>query len=217
MNTRRRFLAKALCLSAVAAGAALLPARLFGGPRTARAATGGSGAKTGERVPLPQADMNGGLPLMQALARRKSSRSFKADDLVDQELANLLWAAWGVNREDGRRTAPTARNQQEVEVYAAMSNGVWRYDGRTHELVKELERDTRSAFGGAPLTLAYAAKPGLYAGMHLGSLYQNVGLYCASAGLANVVKGTGVDVLKKDLQLPSGYVIMIVQSIGLPA
>ena len=173
-------------------------------------------ATANDRIALPAPDKTGGKPLMQALAERRTNRSIKSDPLSQQDLSNLLWAAWGVNGEDGRRTAPTAMNRQEVEVFAALGTGVWRYDGEKHELIKVLDRDTRSAFGGAPLTLVYAAKEGPFGGMHLGSLYQNAGLYCASAGLANVVKATGVDVLQKDLPLPDGYRIMIIQSVGYP-
>ena len=178
-------------------------------PQAARAADG-------SRIVLPAPDKEGGKPLMQALALRKSTREFGGAALSQQDLSNLLWATWGTNRPDGRRTAPTARNTQKVEVYAAMGSGVWRYDGEEHALIKELARDTRKGFGGAPLTLVYAAEDNSYGAMHLGSLYQNAGLYCASAGLNNVVKATGADILQKELKLPSGYKIMIVQSIGMP-
>jgi hypothetical protein len=167
-------------------------------------------------IDLPPPDKSGGMPLMRALNERKSGRDFSGAALSRQELSNLLWAAFGVNRPDGRRTAPTARNSQKVEIYAAMSTGVWRYDGAEHTLIKALNRDTVGDFGGAPLTLVYAAPEGLHDAMHLGSIYQNVGLYCASAGLANVVKATGVDVLKNDLKLPAGYKILIIQSVGKP-
>lgn len=170
----------------------------------------------GNSLRLPTPDKAGGLPLMQALARRASSRSFSERALSDQVLGDLLWAAWGVNRPNGKRTAPTARNQQRLALYAAMANGVWLYDGEEHALTRVLERDTRRDFGGAPLTLVYTAEDGPFGAMHLGALYQNVGLYCASAGLSNVVKATGVDVLKKELSLPGGYRIMIIQSVGWP-
>jgi hypothetical protein len=167
-------------------------------------------------ITLPPPDKSGGIPLMKALNERRSLRDFSEQALSREDLGNLLWAAFGVNRQDGRRTAPTARNTQAVQIYAAMSTGVWRYDGAAHTLTKVLNRDTVKDFGGAPLTLVYAAPDGLHDAMHLGSIYQNVGLYCASAGLANVVKATGVDVLKNDLKLPDGYKILIVQSVGHP-
>ena len=121
-----------------------------------------------------------------------------------------------MNRDDGRRTVPTARNSQAAALYVVLASGVWRYEGATHGLVKALNVDERARFGGAPVTLIYAAEEGPYAGMHVGSMYQNAGLYCASAGLANVVKGTGVSVLQGRLPLPPGYSILVVQSVGLP-
>ena len=183
-------------------------------PACAKAAPGNeSGAA---RMVLPAPDKSGGKPLMQALALRASNRSISRQPLPERDLSNVLWAAWGVNRPDGRRTVPTARNTQAVALYAAKADGVWRYEGERHELVKVLNEDWRSKFGGAPLTLIYAAEEGPYAGMHVGSMYQNAGLYCASAGLANVVKGTGVSELRGRLPLPSGYSVLIIQLVGLP-
>ncbi|MDR1947752.1 MAG: nitroreductase family protein [Desulfovibrio sp.] len=172
------------------------------------------GAADDTVIVLPPPDRSGGMPLMKALNERRSNRDFSEQVLSRQDLSNLLWAAFGVNRQDGRRTAPTARNTQKVEIYAATATGVWRYDGAAHTLTRVLSRDTVKDFGGAPLTLVYAAPEGLRDAMHLGSIYQNVGLYCASAGLANVVKTTGVDVLKNDLKLPDDYKILVVQSVG---
>ncbi|MDR2603993.1 MAG: nitroreductase family protein [Desulfovibrio sp.] len=200
----------ALLPAAAAAVAALL---LFSLPFAGAA----SGAAADEAViTLPPPDKSGGIPLMQALSERRSNRNFSEQALSRQDLSNLLWAAFGVNRQDGRRTAPTANNSRKVAIFAAMGTGVWQYDGAANTLTKVLSRDTVKEFGGAPLTLVYAAPEGLHDAMHLGSVYQNVGLYCASAGLANVVKATGVDVLKNDLRLPEGYKILIIQSVGKP-
>ncbi|MDR2488234.1 MAG: SagB/ThcOx family dehydrogenase [Desulfovibrio sp.] len=173
-------------------------------------------ASAEERLTLAAPDKNGGKPLMQALALRATNRAISQQMPSDQDLGNLFWAAWGVNRTDGRRTVPTARNSQAVALYAVMSNGVWRYEGENHELIKVLDEDVRAKFGGAPLTLLFAAEEGPYAGMHVGSMYQNVGLYCASAGLSNVVKANGVSVLHARLPLPPNYSILIVQSLGVP-
>ena len=169
-----------------------------------------------ERMALPAPDKTGGKPLMQALALRATNRAISQQPIPERDLSNLLWAAWGVNRDDGRRTVPTARNSQAAALYVVLASGVWRYEGATHGLVKALNVDERARFGGAPVTLIYAAEEGPYAGMHVGSMYQNAGLYCASAGLANVVKGTGVSVLQGRLPLPPGYSILVVQSVGLP-
>ena len=164
---------------------------------------------------LPKPDTDGGKPLMQALALRKSERSFSEKELPLQDISNLLWATWGVNRPDGRRTAPTAKNEQQVAVFAVLKSGIWQYDGMGNTLIPALAGDFRAKFDGWPLTLLFAAPDAdRSSGMHVGSLYQNAGLYCASAGLANVVKRTGADALDGILPLPEGYRVFVVQSIG---
>ncbi len=174
-------------------------------------------ASTRNSVSLLKPDTGGGKPLLEALALRKSTRNFSDRPLAEQDLSNLLWAAWGVNRPGGGHTVPTSMNKRNVRVYAVMENGVWLYEPEKHELKPALAEDERSTFGGAPLTLIYAAEDGYYAsGMHVGSMYQNVGLYCASAGLGNVVKRSGVDALDGRLPLPEGYRVYIVQSVGWP-
>jgi len=152
---------------------------------------------------------------MAALALRASTRTFSDKAVADQDLSNLLWAVWGVNRPDGKRTAPTARNNQEVAVYVAKADGVWLYDGARHELAPALSGDFRAKLGGAPVTLLYAAPANNeFSGMHVGSLYQNAGLYCASAGLANVVKLRGANALNGILKLPEGYKVFVIHLIG---
>jgi hypothetical protein len=169
------------------------------------------------QIALPKPDITGGAPLMEALSRRQSSRQFGAKPVSEQELGNLLWATWGVNRPDGRHTAPTARNSQAVAVYVVLENGVWLYDSARHALIRQLATNERSRYGNAPVTLLYAApEKDEFGGMHVGSLYQNAGLYCASAGLANVVRINGVNALKGILSLPAGYRILITQSLGWP-
>lgn len=166
---------------------------------------------------LPKAAASGG-DLMQAMAGRKSHRSFNDKALSEQELSNVLWSAWGVNRPGGnKRTVPTSMNKQNVRLFAVLQSGVWEYDGAAQKLTQVLEGDMRSKYGGAPLTLLYAAEDGYYAsGMHVGSMYQNVGLYCAYAGLGNVVKRSGIEALEGQLPLPPEYRVFIVQSIGYP-
>ena len=166
---------------------------------------------------LPAPDKEGGMPLMQALAERKSTKSFSDKAVSAQDLSNLLWAAWGVNRQDGRRTAPTARNTQAVDVYVVLESGVWRYDASKHLLEQALPGDLRAKVGGAPVTLLFAAPAeDIWAGMHIGSIYQNAGLYCASAKMACVVRVAGADGLKDSLTLPKGYRISIAVAAGWP-
>ncbi|SDF82902.1 nitroreductase family protein [Desulfovibrio legallii] len=167
------------------------------------------------RLELPAPDKSGGLPLMQALAQRRSTkRGFSGAPLPPQQLSDLLWATWGVNRADGRRTAPSAMNRQEVEVFVALPDGVWRYDP-AHILVRVLEGDKRGAMGGGSLTLLYAAPAASqWSGMHVGSLYQNAGLYCASVGLGSYVHASGLHALDGQLPLPEGWRVLIVQTVG---
>lgn len=173
-----------------------------------------SPALAAETRVLPAPEKTGGKPLMQVLAERHSTRTFRNKPVEPQTLSNLLWAAFGVNRGDGRRTVPTALNEQKVALYVALDSGVWRYDGKTHVLVRELDKDIRPQVGNAPAVLIYAAPSNPWGAMHIGSMYQNVGLFCASEGLANVVKGQHVNALKDMLKLPSTYEVQITQSVG---
>ena len=168
------------------------------------------------RMELPTPAKSGGMPLMQALNERHSSKmNYSGAALSPQQLSDLLWATWGVNRPDGRRTAPTAMNRQDVRLYVALENGVWLYD-TGNALIRVLEGDWRGQMGGGSLTLLYAIPQGNeWGGAHVGSLYQNAGLYCASAGLGNFVHVSGLHALDGKLPLPDGWKIFIIQTVGL--
>lgn len=173
-------------------------------------------AESATRMELPAPNKSGGMPLMQALnARRSIKTNYSGAALSAQQLSDLLWATWGVNREDGRRTAPTAMNRQDVRVYVALENGVWQYDAG-HALIKVLDGDWRSQMGGGSLTLLYAIpQANEWGGAHVGSLYQNAALYCASAGLSNFVHVSGLHALDGKLPLPEGWKVYIIQTVGL--
>ena len=173
-------------------------------------------AESATRMELPALNKSGGMPLMQALnARRSTKTNYSGAALSAQQLSDLLWATWGVNREDGRRTAPTAMNRQDVRVYVALENGVWQYDAG-HALIKVLDGDWRSQMGGGSLTLLYAIpQANEWGGAHVGSLYQNAALYCASAGLSNFVHVSGLHALDGKLPLPEGWKVYIIQTVGL--
>lgn len=157
-------------LMSLSTGLAILAMSFPTGP--AHAATPADAA----RLSLPAPDKTGGLPIMQAFAARHSTKQgYSGAPLPEQTLSNLLWATWGVNRPDGRRTAPTAMNSQDVTLYVVSESGVWRYDAAGHALIRELEGDYRSRAGGGSLVLLYAAPEGRWSGMHVGSLYQNAG------------------------------------------
>ena len=114
-------------------------------------------------IALPAPETSGGKPLMQALKERKSTREFTPEKLSPQVLSNLLWAGWGINREDGRRTAPSSSNRQEIEIYAVTSDGAYVYDAKGNALKPVASGDLRKqtgtvAFvGEAPLNLVYVA------------------------------------------------------------
>ena len=100
-------------------------------------------------VALPTPQTSGGKPLMQVLKERKSVRDFAPEQISKQMLSNLLWAAWGINRADGRRTAPSASNRQEIDVYVIMADGTYLYDAKANarwdNLIDAWERGTEEA------------------------------------------------------------------------
>jgi len=186
-------------------------------------------------VPLPKPQTGGGKPLMQALKDRNSSRSFRAEKLPLQVLSNLLWAASGINRPDsGKRTAPSARNWQEIDIYVAFAEGLYLYEAKGHLLQPVLPDDIRGLTGvqafvkEAPVNLVYVADTSrmsgaspedrdLYAGADTGFISENVYLFCASEGLATVVRGS-IDrpTLARAMKLRPDQKIMLGQTIGYP-
>jgi SagB-type dehydrogenase family enzyme len=188
-------------------------------------------------IKLPPPETAGGMPLMQALQARHSTREFASKALPPQLLSNLLWAANGVNRPDsGKRTAPSARDWREIDVYAVTAENAYRYDPPTHTLKRVAAGDLRALTGlqdfvaEAPLNLVYVAdrdrmskeddaeQRARFIAADAGFIAQNVYLFCASAGLATVVRGL-VDraALGKALGLGSQQQVVLAQSVGYPA
>lgn len=185
------------------------------------------------QLPPPQTDI--GKPLMQVLKMRQSARSFDAKPLPLQELSNLLWAADGINRpESGKRTAPSAMNWQEVDVYVVLKEGAYSYDAKSHGLVPVVGNDLREATGRqpftkeAPLNLVYVSDrarmsrasdedKNVWGTADVGFIAQNVYLYCASQGLAVVVRGMiDRETLTIALRLRPEQRIILAQTIGYP-
>lgn len=185
-------------------------------------------------VSLPKPRTTGGMPLMEALKNRHSDRKFSAKPLDDQVLSDLLWAACGVNREDGRRTAPTAVNWQEIDVYVVKADGVWLFDAKEHSLELVVATDLRELAGkqgfvkDAPLNLVYVAdfsKMGkasdedrvFLSAADTGYVSQNVYLFCASEGLSTVVRAM-IDkpALAKAMALREDQRIILAQTVGYP-
>lgn len=145
-------------------------------------------------IQLPKPQMSGGMPLMQALAQRQTTRSFADKPLPMQTLSNLLWAAFGVNRpqevKSGRgRTAPSAMNKQEVALYVVLADGAYVYEAEQYQLRPVVSGDVRAkvaqgAGAHAAVTLIYVADASLdYAQVDTGFIGQNVYLFAASEGL----------------------------------
>jgi nitroreductase len=181
------------------------------------------------QLPPPQTD--GGRPLMQVLKDRKSTRDFRPDKLSAQTLSNLLWAGFGVNRPDGRRTAPSASNHQEIDIYVATADGLYVYDAKGNRLHAALHDDVREKtgiqpfVGNAPVNLVYVAdlaKAGadsaerdMDVAADTGFIAENVYLFCASEGLATVVRGS-IDrrALSSAMRLRSDQRIILAQTVG---
>lgn len=186
-------------------------------------------------ISLPSPQTDGGKPLMQALKDRHTTREFSSEKLSPQMLSNLLWAAFGINRpETGKRTAPSAMNWQEIDIYVASADGLYVYDAKGNKLDPVLAEDVRGATGmqpfvkDAPLDLVYVAdlaKTGkssaedknFYTAADAGFIAQNVYLFCASEGLAVVVRGS-VDraALAKMMKLRPDQKILLGQTVGYP-
>lgn len=183
---------------------------------------------------LPAPRKNAGKPLMQALQLRRSIREFSPRPLPPQLLSDLLWAAYGVNRPSGDRTAPYWRHIMVIDVYAAMADGVWLYDPKQHALRPHLDADIRAQTGlqdfvaTAPLNLVYVAhgermtdispeERRLYGSVDSAFAGQNVYLFCASEGLATVFRGAvDQEKLGRAMRLNDGQFVTFAQTVGFP-
>lgn len=186
-------------------------------------------------IALPAPQTSGGKPLMQALKERRTSRDFRADALPRQTLSNLLWAAFGVNRPaSGGRTAPSAHDAQEIDVYVVLPGGSYLYQARDNTLVPVRAGDLRALTGrqdfvrDAPVSLVYVADHAkfprdaeqekiFYSAADAGHVSQNVYLFAASEGLAAVVRGW-IDrpALARALGLRPAQHVVLAQSVGYP-
>jgi nitroreductase len=186
-----------------------------------------------QSIDLPAPQKTGGMPLMEALAKRSTARAFATNDLSPQQISSLLWAAFGVNRPDGKRTAPSANNKQETDIYVLLKSGAYVYSAVSNKLDLVGTNDIR-ALGGtqafvkdAPMTLVFVAdlaKRGSNnegtrntANIDVGYISQNVYLFCASEGLATGARGS-VDrkALGEKLRLRPDQLIVLAQSVGYP-
>ena len=178
-----------------------------------------------QEINLPPANRTGGKPLMDALNERQSAREFSDKELSMQTLSDLLWAAWGFNRED-RRTAPSSANRQEIDLYVTLNNGIYFYDAKNQKLIMKVpgnhqaKTGTQPFVGSAPLNILIVANLDRASSrdaalMDSGFISQNIYLYCASEGLNNVVRGLfNKSELHSLLGLSENQEVILTHSVG---
>lgn len=171
--------------------------------------------------------------LMKALTNRQSTREYAEKDIALQELSNLLWAANGINRPaEGKRTAPSALNTQDIDIYVCKASGTYLYEPKHNQLKRINEKDLRAAVAdrqdfvkAAPVCLVLVSNTEKFTrgggekwgGVDAGYVSQNICLYCASAGLATVPRGSMDAVtLKKELKLTDKQTLWLNHPIGYP-
>jgi SagB-type dehydrogenase family enzyme len=187
-------------------------------------------------IELPRPRLDAGAPLMSALARRRSTRTYADTAMTLDTLGELLWAANGINRtETGGHTAPSAHGFNEIDIYVALPHGVYRYEPALDRLVLKHAVDARNMtgyqdfVGKAPLDLVYVLRGSkvlhtapqqreIFAAIATGAIAQNVSLYCASEGLATVVRGwINQRLLADALRLNEDETPILAQTVGRPA
>ena len=183
---------------------------------------------------LPAPDKEGGLPLMEAISKRHSAREFAPKELPLPLLSNLLWAGFGVNRTNGHRTAPSALNAQEIDIYVALASGAYRYDAIANALQLVAGSDLRSLTGyqdfvdEAPLDLVFvadysrmrlvpASRRESYASVAAGAISQNLYLFAASNRLATVIRAwIDREAIANALGLSHDHEVLLSQTVGYP-
>ncbi len=183
-------------------------------------------------IQLPPPETSGGLGLMDALSRRRSSREYRSEPLPLPLLSSLLWAADGVNREEGGRTAPSALDAREIDIVVALPEGTYRFNPSAHALELVAAADLRRVTGyqdfvdDAPLDLVYIADHArmravpvvqrtMFASVAAGAIAQNVYLFCASSGLSTVLRAwISRDAIAHALGLPHDQEVLLSQTVG---
>jgi hypothetical protein len=200
-----------------------------------------------QSIALPEPERDGGKSVLAALQERRTNRNVSDRKLAPQMLSNLLWAAFGVNRAQGSfgkpgRTAPSASNSQEIDLYVALPEGVYLYEAVPHRLTPVVAGDFRARSGRraaqtAPVNIFYVAdltrydmgpsQPDRSIGdpevqksyyfVATGLIAQNVYLFCASQGLAAWLHNCDKANAAKELKLRSQQRLLFAQTVGYPA
>lgn len=194
----------------------------------------GAFTQENETISLPDPQRSGGMPLFEALDRRQTIRDYKDQEIDMQTLSNLLWAAYGINRPDGKQTVPAARNWKKFDIYVVMADGWYMYELDNHSLIKKGSDDMREFAGRqdfvhtAPLTLIFVADydrmpdaedsiRDFYSATDVGFISQNVYLFCASEGLGTCVIGqVDREKMREMFKLRPRQQVILSQSIGYP-
>ena len=182
-----------------------------------------------EVQPLPKPDKKAKMTLFQALDRRESVRDYSDREIPERTLSNLLWAACGINRPgQGRITAPSAINAQDITVYVCRQDGAWKYDAAAHALTKVSDKDLRKQVAGfqdfaatAPVSLVLVSdiskvrNHSELGAMDAGYVSENICLACTALGLATVPRATMDKAeLAKELKLSDSEVLMLNNPVG---
>jgi SagB-type dehydrogenase family enzyme len=198
--------------------------------------TGSLCAQVLQDIKLNAPDMERGLTIMKAFGKRASATSFSSKDLSLQDLSDLLWASAGVNRpENGKRTAPTAVNAQDIDVYVLMKSGAYLYDAKTHSLKGVIAGDNRKMvserqtnFANAPVMLVMVSDISrfrgddteqklIWAAMDAGIVSQNIGIFCAGTGMVTRPRASmDTEGLKKLLVLSGTQYPLLNNLVGYP-
>lgn len=183
-------------------------------------------------IKFPAPEKKGGMSLSEALCNRKTIRRYQGRELSDKQIGNLLWAAFGINRVNGKFTAPTAANRQEIQLFFLTEKGAFAYCPKAHSAKQISNRDLRDFAGvfKAPCYIVIAADlekavSRHYAVMDTGYVSQNIYLHCAAENLgtcaigsfARIKKGQKGKLLRDGLKLPAHVEIFLTHSVGIPA
>jgi SagB-type dehydrogenase family enzyme len=185
-----------------------------------------------KKIQLNNPDKNRGSSVMKALSDRRSDRAYADKALSLQDLSDLLWAANGINRPDGKRTAPSALNKQDIDIYVIMKEGAYLYDAKSNSLQPIAKGDHRGAVAGgqdfvktAPVSLVLVSDLSrfgkitdhvkLMAAVDAGCVSQNINIFCSAVGLATVPRASmDMNALKQILKLTENQLPLINNPVG---
>lgn len=185
-----------------------------------------------KKIQLNVPDKNRGSSVMKALSDRRSDREYDNKELSLQDLSDLLWAANGINRPDGKRTAPSALNKQDIDIYVVMKEGAYLYDAKSNSLLPIAKGDYRGSVAGsqefvkaAPVSLVLVSDLSrfgkitdhvkLMAAVDAGCVSQNINIFCAAVGLATVSRASmDMNALKQILKLTENQLPLMNNPVG---